>query len=44
MKNKKAAGPGEIPAELIKNGTKKLQHMMKDLFNKNLNGENLPSE
>ena len=44
MKNGRAAGPGNIPVELIKCGGKKLWEMMTILFNKIINGGKIPEE
>ncbi|XP_044745745.1 uncharacterized protein LOC123307480 [Coccinella septempunctata] len=42
MRNKKAAGPEGIPAELLKNGTEKLVKMLRHLFEKFINGAAIP--
>ena len=39
-----AAGPGDIPIELIKSGGQKLLEMINILFNKVINGEKVPEE
>lgn len=44
LKNKRAAGPGGIPSELIKNGTNKLNRIIKILMEKCINGESIPLE
>lgn len=44
LKNHRAGGPGGIPAELIKNGTDKLLRLITQLFQKCLNGEEIPEE
>lgn len=43
-KNKKAAGPGSIPIELIKNGPDILIELIEELFNKCLFGDQVPKE
>ena len=42
MKNKKAPGPEGLPAELLKNGTNKLNKYLKELFTRYVNGEEIP--
>jgi hypothetical protein len=44
MKNRRAAGPGDIPIELIKNGGHKLPEMITILVNKIINGQKVPEE
>ena len=44
MKNGRAAGPGDIPIELIKSGGQKLLAMITILLNKIINGEKVPEE
>jgi len=44
MKNGRAAGPGDIPVELIKSGGHKLLEMITTLFNKIINGGKVPEE
>ncbi|XP_072402128.1 uncharacterized protein [Diabrotica undecimpunctata] len=44
LKNKKAKGPGGILNELIKNGTEKLFRMLHRMFERGLNGEEIPAE
>ena len=44
MKNGRAAGPGDIPIELIKRGGRKLLEMITILLNKIINGEKVPEE
>ena len=44
MKNGRAAGPGDIPIELIKSGRQKLLEMITILLNKIINGEKVPEE
>ena len=44
MKTRRAAGPGDIPIELIKSGNKKLLEMFTILLNKIINGEKEPEE
>jgi hypothetical protein len=44
MKNGRAAGPGDIPIELIKSGGQKLLEMITILLNKIINGEKVPEE
>jgi len=38
MKTRRAAGPGDIPIELIKSGSQKLLEMITILLNKIING------
>lgn len=44
LKNRKSPGPGNIPPELLKYGTDKLYRQLTSLFQKCLNGENIPEE
>ena len=44
MKNGRAAGPGDIPIELIKSCGQKLLEMITILFNKIINGGKVPEE
>jgi hypothetical protein len=44
MKTRRAAGPGDIPIELIKIGGQKLTEMFTILLNKIINGEKEPEE
>ncbi|XP_030765487.1 uncharacterized protein LOC115889574 [Sitophilus oryzae] len=44
LKSRKSPGPGEIPLELLKYGTDKLYKQFASLFQKCLNGENIPKE
>ena len=44
MKTRRAAGPGDIPIELIKSGGQKLLEMFTILLNKIINGEKEPEE
>lgn len=44
LKNGRSTGPGRIPAELNKNGTKKLYEHIKILFQRCFNGDPLPSD
>lgn len=44
MKGGKAPGPGEIPSELIKNGTPKLVRMMTKLINSCINKGDIPED
>jgi len=44
MKNGRAAGPGDIPIELIKSRGQKLLAMITILLNKIINGEKIPEE
>jgi hypothetical protein len=44
MKNVRAAGPGDIPIELIKSGGQKLLEMITISLNKIINGEKVPEE
>jgi len=44
MKNRRAAGPGGIPIELIKTDCQKLLEMITILLNKFINGEKVPEE
>jgi len=44
MKTGTAAGPGDIPIELIKSGSQKLLEMITILLNKIINGEKVPEE
>jgi len=44
MKNGRAAGPGDIPIELIKSGGQKLLTMITILLNKIINGEKVPED
>jgi hypothetical protein len=44
MKTRRAAGPGDIPIELIKSGGQKLLEMITILLNKTINGEKVPEE
>jgi hypothetical protein len=44
MKNGRAAGPGDIPIELIKSGGQNLLEMITILLNKIINGEKVPEE
>ncbi|XP_044757060.1 uncharacterized protein LOC123315437 [Coccinella septempunctata] len=43
-KNKKAAGPGDIPIELIKNAPEILLELIKELFNKCIHGDQVPED
>ncbi|XP_044745151.1 uncharacterized protein LOC123307015 [Coccinella septempunctata] len=43
MKNRKAPGPEELPAELLKNGSNKLIKFLTELMNRYINGEPIPS-
>ena len=44
MKNGRAAGPGDIPIELIKSGRQKLLEMITIMLNKIINGKKVPEE
>jgi len=44
LKTGRAAGPGDIPIELIRNGGQKLLEMTTILLNKIINGEKVPEE
>ena len=44
MKTGRAAGPGDIPMQLIKSGSQKLLDMITILLNKIINGEKVPEE
>ncbi|KAF2885141.1 hypothetical protein ILUMI_21017 [Ignelater luminosus] len=44
LKNKRAARAEAMPNELIKNGTNKLNKIIKNLFERCINGENIPDE
>lgn len=44
LKSRKSPGPGNIPPELLKHGTEKLYRQLASLFQKCINGENLPEE
>jgi hypothetical protein len=44
MNNGRAAGPGDIPIEMIKSGGQKLLEMITILLNKIINGEKVPEE
>jgi hypothetical protein len=44
MKNGRAAGPRDIPIELIKSGGQKLLEIITILLNKSINGEKVPEE
>jgi hypothetical protein len=44
MKNRRAAGPGNIPTELIKSGGQKLLEMITIMLNKIISGEKVPEE
>ena len=44
MKTGRAAGPGDIPIELIKGGGQKLLEMITILLNKSINGQKVPEE
>jgi len=44
MKNGRAAGPGDIPIELINSSGQKLLEMITILLNKIINGEKVPEE
>jgi hypothetical protein len=44
MKTGTAAGPGDIPIELIKSGDRKLLEMITILLNRIINGEKVPEE
>ena len=44
MKNWRAAGPGDIPIELIKSGKRKLLEMATILLNKIINGKKVQEE
>jgi len=44
MKNGRAAGPGDIPIELIKSGGQKLLEMITILLNKIINRGKVPEE
>jgi len=44
MKTGRAAGPGDIPIELIKSGGQKLFEIIAILVNKIINGEKVPEE
>ena len=44
MRTGRAAGPGDIPIELIKSGGKKLLEMITTLLKNILNGEKVPEE
>lgn len=44
MKNGKASGPGDVAAEMLKNGTIKLNEMITKLLNKCINENKVPKE
>jgi hypothetical protein len=44
MKNRRAAGPGDFPIELIQAGGQKLLEIITILFNKIINQEKAPEE
>ena len=44
LKNRKAPGPGNIPAELIKSGPKKLYEHLRKIFQDCINGTDVPQE
>jgi len=44
MKTGKAAGPGDIPMELINSGSQKLLEIIAILLNKIINGEKVPEK
>lgn len=44
LKNIEAPGPGNLPAELVKNGTPKVIEHITKLFQKCINGEQVPNE
>jgi hypothetical protein len=44
LQNCRANGPGRIPTELIKHGTEKLFEMLRDMFEKCINGGNTPDD
>jgi hypothetical protein len=44
MKNRRAAGPGDIPIELIQNGGQKLLEIITILVNKIIDGQKVPEE
>lgn len=44
LKNRKAPGPGDIPAELVKYGTPKLYESLRELFQNCLNSGEVPPE
>jgi hypothetical protein len=44
MKNGRAAGPGDIPIELIKSGGQKLLEMITILLNNTMNGQKVSEE
>ena len=44
IKNRRAAIPGDIPIDLIKNGGRKLLEMITILLNKIINGKKVPEE
>jgi hypothetical protein len=44
MKTGRAAGPGEIPIQMIKSGGQKLLEMITILFNKIINGQKVSEE
>ena len=44
MKNGKAAGPGNVPVELIKAAPNTLLELLAGVFNKCLDGDQVPSE
>lgn len=44
MKNRKASGPGDITAEMLKNGTEKMRKMITILYNKCINEGTIPKE
>ncbi|XP_049809026.1 uncharacterized protein LOC126252198 [Schistocerca nitens] len=44
LKNGRATGIGGIPAELLKLGTKKLMELLRNLFERCLNGEDVPND
>jgi len=44
MKTRRAAGPGDIPIELIKSGSQKLFEMITILISKIINGEKVQDE
>ena len=44
MRTGTAAGPGDIPVELIESGSQKLLEIITILLNKIINGEKVPEE
>ncbi|XP_047107262.1 uncharacterized protein LOC124776352 [Schistocerca piceifrons] len=44
LKNGRATGIGGIPVELLKLGTKKLMELLRNLFERCLNGEDVPND